>query len=323
MIKTILILSLLLLIINVNSNSKKNEDITIIAHRGASQKYPENTMLAMKMALEESDYIEQDLQFTKDNKIVVFHDKYLNNVTDVKIKFNKNRSRKDGKYYVIDFTYDELKKLKITDRYYRILWISKNATKIRNYSQYYNNVDARIPLFIDVLKLIRDYNIKNNKNIGIYPEIKDVDFYKKEGVDISLEIIKVLVDNGYTSKNDRIYIQSFSFDELKRLKNDIFKKYNIDYNLTYLISKKSMRDIIKDKTKLEEISNNVTCVGLSKNIILKNESKNSILNEIQKKYICIHVYTFNEENKNKKFKNVNEEINYFKENYLIDGVFKD
>lgn len=45
------------------------------AHRGASQYAPENTMSAFDMALQlKATGIELDLQKTKDEKIVIFHD---------------------------------------------------------------------------------------------------------------------------------------------------------------------------------------------------------------------------------------------------------
>ena len=49
------------------------------AHRGASVEYMENSLAALKAADEESKYafIEFDVQYSKDNKIVVFHDKRL------------------------------------------------------------------------------------------------------------------------------------------------------------------------------------------------------------------------------------------------------
>ena len=44
------------------------------AHRGFSGKYPENTMLAFKKALEAgADGIELDVQMTKDGQVVVIH----------------------------------------------------------------------------------------------------------------------------------------------------------------------------------------------------------------------------------------------------------
>ncbi len=53
-----------------------------IAHRGLSALYPENTLLAFQKALESgADGIETDLRLTKDDEIVLFHDKDLMRVS--------------------------------------------------------------------------------------------------------------------------------------------------------------------------------------------------------------------------------------------------
>jgi len=53
----------------------------IFAHRGLSSDYPENTLLAFKMAFQKNiDGVEFDVQLTKDNIPVVFHDFKLNRI---------------------------------------------------------------------------------------------------------------------------------------------------------------------------------------------------------------------------------------------------
>lgn len=66
------------------------------AHRGASAYAPENTMSSFKLALElKATGIELDLQKTKDNKIVIFHDKRID-----------KKSSGSGK--ISDYTYEQL-----------------------------------------------------------------------------------------------------------------------------------------------------------------------------------------------------------------------
>lgn len=53
----------------------------IIAHRGLSQKYPENTLLAFKKAIEAgADGIETDLRLSLDDEIILFHDNNLKHI---------------------------------------------------------------------------------------------------------------------------------------------------------------------------------------------------------------------------------------------------
>ena len=55
----------------------------VFAHRGFSGRYPQNTMLAFRKALESGcDGIELDVQLTKDGEVVIIHDEYLDDLTD-------------------------------------------------------------------------------------------------------------------------------------------------------------------------------------------------------------------------------------------------
>ncbi|MDM8515683.1 glycerophosphodiester phosphodiesterase family protein [Desulfobacterales bacterium HSG16] len=77
-------------------------DITpplIVAHRGFSAKYPENTMAAFQAAVDAgADMVELDVSFTKDREMVVIHDDILDRTTD-------------GKGPVCEYTLEQLKKL--------------------------------------------------------------------------------------------------------------------------------------------------------------------------------------------------------------------
>lgn len=54
----------------------------IIAHRGFSELYPENTLLAFEKALEAgADGIETDLRLSQDEQIILFHDDNLKKIT--------------------------------------------------------------------------------------------------------------------------------------------------------------------------------------------------------------------------------------------------
>lgn len=61
---------------------KDINELKIIAHRGFSQNYPENTMLAFEKALQAgADGIETDLQLSSDGEVVLFHDDTLKDIT--------------------------------------------------------------------------------------------------------------------------------------------------------------------------------------------------------------------------------------------------
>ena len=79
--------------------TQSEENIFVAAHRGWSAKYPENTMLAFRKAVELGvDQIEMDIRVTKDGQLVVFHDETVDRVTN-------------GTGKVCDFTLAELQQL--------------------------------------------------------------------------------------------------------------------------------------------------------------------------------------------------------------------
>lgn len=80
-------------------NEKYN--IAITAHRGSSLVAPENTVSAIKAAIDhEADYAEIDVQMTKDKKIVLLHDNSLKRIAGVTKK-------------VSELNYSEIKKLDV------------------------------------------------------------------------------------------------------------------------------------------------------------------------------------------------------------------
>ena len=83
---------------------------TIIAHRGASKIAPENTMAAFEKCYQQGVCgIETDVQLTKDNVPVLFHDQTLKRTTN-------------AKGYVKDYTYDQLQLIDAG------AWFSKDFT---------------------------------------------------------------------------------------------------------------------------------------------------------------------------------------------------
>ena len=101
-----------------------------IAHRGLSSKAPENTIPAFELAAKEQRYfgIECDVQMTKDNQFVIFHDEDLQRMANVRKR-------------VRDLTYNELLS-------YSIL----RGNGIKKYS------DLKIPLLTDYLEICSFHN---------------------------------------------------------------------------------------------------------------------------------------------------------------------
>jgi glycerophosphoryl diester phosphodiesterase len=66
-----------------NSSAWLREAPLVIAHRGASQRAPENTLEAFRLALEEgADAVELDAKLTADGSVIAFHDPTLERTSD-------------------------------------------------------------------------------------------------------------------------------------------------------------------------------------------------------------------------------------------------
>ncbi len=206
----------------------KNTNKTIIAHRGASGYLPEHTLASKAMAYAmHPDFLEQDLVLSKDNVPIVIHDIHLETVTDVAQQFPK-RSRTDGRFYVIDFTFEELMQLQVTERF-------DSETGEAVFKDRFPLWKSKFKLHSlqDEIELIQGLNKSTGNKIGIYPEIKDPEFHNNEGKDISSIVLKILSDYGYKTKEDKCILQCFDAKELKRirlrLKSELFLVQLIEF----------------------------------------------------------------------------------------------
>ncbi len=208
-------------------------DKLIIAHRGASAYLPEHTLeskvLAYAMGV---PYIEQDLAMSKDNHLIVIHDLYLDTISDVAERF-PHRKRKDGHYYVIDFTLKELKTLNMNE----VFILDKKGLKQAKYPERFplNRAHFTINTFEEEIELIQGLNKTLGKDVGLYVETKRPWFHKQEGKDISKATLEVLKKYGYTNKNSKVYFQSFDYPDLVRVKKELLPQLNMDIKLVALI----------------------------------------------------------------------------------------
>src|SRR6202521_5186557 len=90
----------------------------LIAHRGASAHAPEQTLPAFELAIAHgADYLEHDLQITRDGVLVCLHDRTLNRTTNVADVFPERFREVTGDggperdWFVQDFTLAEIRQL--------------------------------------------------------------------------------------------------------------------------------------------------------------------------------------------------------------------
>ena len=311
----------------------------VIAHRGGTGYFPEHTFSAKAYAIAKgADYIEQDVAMTKDNKLIVIHDILLDRITDVKKKFPKKK-RKDGHYYVIDFTYKQIRKLNLQEG------VDDDGNQIykNRFPSEYNIF--KIHTLEDELKFVRGMEKSTNKSIGIYTEIKHPAFHRYYKHDISLAVLKMLKKYGYTSKFDKIYLQTFDFNELKRIKTVLYKKLDMDLPLVQLMAKTSWGEIkayyknkkpkvynfdwMETKKGLKKISKYADGIGpwypmiVDDSSTINNIKLTNLVKWAHSYNMVVHPYTFRKEGVPAYAKNFKDYINIFVKKAKIDGFFTD
>ncbi len=206
----------------------------VIAHRGASGYLPEHSQAGKAMAhAMGADYIEQDLVMTRDNRLVVLHDLTLDQVSDVARVFPR-RCRDDGRYYVIDFTLEEIRQLTLTERHE----IEDGRPMPRFPGRFPPGMSTfRVSTFEEEIELIQGLNQSTGRTVGLYPEIKSPAFHRHAGRDISAAVLDVLQTYGYTRRSDRLYLQCFDPEELRRLRRELLPARGMDINLVQLMAK--------------------------------------------------------------------------------------
>lgn len=107
-------------------NRQEDDNFTIIAHRGASAYYPENTIPSFEGAIAMgADMIELDVQLSLDKEVVVYH-------------YKKMSTRTDGRGKIADYPLASLKKLDAGS------WFDKRF------------LHTRIPTLIEVLHICKN-----------------------------------------------------------------------------------------------------------------------------------------------------------------------
>jgi glycerophosphoryl diester phosphodiesterase len=175
---------------------------TLIAHRGASAYAPEHTMAAYRRALQQgADYVEQDLQITKDGVLVCLHDLTLERTTNVEEVF-PDRVRTLGPsgvkmWYVSDFTLAEIKRLDAGS------WFDAKFS------------GERVPTWQEAIDLVRG-------KAGLYPETKGPEVYGSRGFNMEALVMATLkknrLDQPGADPKTPVIIQSFSPQSLEKMR---------------------------------------------------------------------------------------------------------
>jgi glycerophosphoryl diester phosphodiesterase len=270
-----------------------------VAHRGASAYAPEHTLEAYRLAIEQgADYVEQDLQVTKDGVLVCLHDLTLERTTNVEEVF-PDRYRADEKnpaakrYYVSDFTLAEIKRLDAG------AWFGE---KFRG---------ARVPTWQEAIDTVRG-------KAGLYPETKGPEVYGSRGFDMERLVLEQLkknkLDRPGADRKTPVIIQSFSPESLKKMRFELKTKLP----LVLLIDSDPQGQWLSadGMKKVKEFADGI---GPSKRLIDANPQ---VVKWAHDAGLTVTPYTFRS-SATGRFKTVREEMEHFLYTLGVDALFTD
>jgi glycerophosphoryl diester phosphodiesterase len=292
----------------------------IIAHRGASGYLPEHTLESKLVAhWQGADYLEQDVVATRDGELVVFHDIYLDPVTDVASLY-PNRHRKDGRYYVVDFQLSEIRELTVSPRH-------DNLDELDDiYSERIPDLDKEfsISTLIEEIEFIQQLNRFTGRNVGIYPEIKNPAWHRQHDIDLSERLLNVLSTTGYDRAADLIFVQCFDWNEIRRLREE----FDTQVNLIQLVSDNQEYADLLTLSGLAELTEFVQGLGSSYTQLVDFRPDESIrptllVNQIRAAGLELHPYTFRRQNLPPYAESLETLLEVFCNVIPVDAVFCD
>ncbi len=195
------------------------------AHRGGRGLLPENTIMAMKKAIDLGvTTLEMDAHITKDHRVVLAHDHYINRGFSFDPNGNEISAQEAQSHVLYDMSYEEIRKYDVGSK-----------TNVSFPEQV--NIKAHIPLLEELIDSVQAHlKATNSKQVFYNIETKskvkgDGLFHPKpeEFVDLLMEVVE--------RKNITpwVTIQSFDVRTLQVLK----KKYP-QVRTSYLVSKGSL-----------------------------------------------------------------------------------
>ena len=278
--------------------SRTGSDALLIAHRGASAYAPEHTLAAYRLALDMgSDFIEPDLQVTRDGQLIALHDETLERTTNVRDLFPE-RFREDEvrgetvrRWHAVDFTLDEIRSLDAG------AWFAPQFA------------GERVPTFAEVIELARG-------RAGIIPETKAPEVYHALGLSMERLVMDDLERFGLARRDadptTPVVIQSFS-----RASLEIFEELGSDLPLVFLLSGGEESERMLSAEGLAQIRGFASGIGPTKRLLLEDPEA---VERAHAAGLTVIPYTFDGDSPGS-FPNVADEMAHFVHELDVDGLF--
>lgn len=264
---------------------------TNIAHRGASADAPEHTLAAYRLALRQgADFVEPDLQLTRDGVLVCLHDTSLERTTDVEAVYPGRAIEVKGRrvWPVAEFTLREIQQL------------DAGSWKGREFA------GERVPTFQQMIDLVKG-------EAGIIPETKAPEIHESRGLSMERELMAVLHANDLATPGadprTPVIIQSFSLESLGTLRRD----HGCRLPLVHLFAAD------RSAAQLRALAESADGIAPSKAVVLKRPE---IVAEAHALGMSVTVWTCRE-GATDGFEDVRDEMRHLLNVVKVDAIFTD
>ena len=301
---------------------------TVAAHRGASAYLPEHTLEAKAYAYALGvDFIEQDVVMTKDGRLVVMHDVIVDTTTDVAEKF-PGRAREDGRYYACDFTFDELRSLRLTERF-------NPKTKQPIFADRFPDspIDYKIPSLEEEFYQIVGLNKSTGRNVKAYVEVKEPYFFLDQGLDVLKATVDMMTDFGFNTPDSGVILQIFDYEAVVRARTELGWKGDLAMLVTAggqgQKDDKARHAWLQTDEGMKDVSQyaNIYAPSLALIAVPTEDGSSytvSALPELCRKYgMDLHIWTLRKDSLYKGFKSFDEMLDLCFKTVKVDAVFSD
>lgn len=247
----------------------KEVDFLIVAHRGSSGTAPENTLASFEQAINSNaHFIELDLQITRDNVPIVFHDKWISRITNgsgrtLNLTFEEIRQFDCGLWFSSEFKGEKIPSLEevlsfIQNKIYLNIEIKNLGTNpyrsIENIISIIYNFDYPEKVVIssfyyDYLKLVRKIDVDIPTAAIRMPKDTTLPSVIAENLQCQgficsvSEIKKEIIDN---AKANNLFVGVYSIDT----EEELDKVIKLGCNAIVTNFPKKIRELLLNKYKV-------------------------------------------------------------------------
>jgi glycerophosphoryl diester phosphodiesterase len=190
----------------MNCNSKSYIDIQ--GHRGFRGLYPENTLLGFEKAIAIGVHtLEFDIAITKDQKVVVSHEPYMNSEICLKPNGDAILNSESKGFNLYEMTYDEIKQFDC-------------GSKLHDRFPKQQKIKVSKPLLVDVFELAKAQNPEIKFNIEIKSQPDYYGIYTPKPKDYVRIVLDDILKSGLAPS---VNLQSFDITILEEIKKQSSK----------------------------------------------------------------------------------------------------